>query len=335
MQLWDDWASIVWSTTPAHAQWLTSIPAPQFTDALNAVLTAPTSEFEAAIRGEAVTANATSSEGSASGVAADASGQQLYDRGRDTVWLHPATAATGVINAMTRAVETGAAVMAGTQAASATASAGSSASSGGSVDSLSSMLFASHRRALQSDSPAFVPPPTILSSVGQRAAFPLRFQHTNAYVRPRMALVGDAAHLIHPLAGQNLNLGLADADSLVRALADTVHQGGDIGSALHLRAYERDRAFKNLGMMVALDGIKRVFGPALPQLAPVPLPIPGVGPWGSQGYSGHHELLQPFAGPFHAARALGMSILNSSPLLKALASKYAMGMGMGVGGGAA
>ncbi|MCK4951347.1 MAG: UbiH/UbiF/VisC/COQ6 family ubiquinone biosynthesis hydroxylase [Gammaproteobacteria bacterium] len=103
---------------------------------------------------------------------------------------------------------------------------------------------------------------------GSRAAFPLRLQHATDYVKPRIALVGDAAHAIHPLAGQGVNLGLLDAATLAEVLLQSVEQGKDPGAYGVLRRYERWRKGENLSMMFAMDGFKKVFGS---DIAPVRL----------------------------------------------------------------
>lgn len=95
---------------------------------------------------------------------------------------------------------------------------------------------------------------------GPRASFPLRFFVANEYVKPRLALVGDAAHTIHPLAGQGVNLGLADVASLAEVLLDAVTQGKDIGAMPVLRRYERWRKADSMSLFVAMDGLKRLFG---------------------------------------------------------------------------
>jgi len=100
----------------------------------------------------------------------------------------------------------------------------------------------------------------MLALRGPRAAFPLRLAHAPDYVKPRFALVGDAAHSVHPLAGQGVNLGLADAATLSDVLADALQQGEDIGAKKVLRRYERARKGDNLAMLAAMDGFKRVFG---------------------------------------------------------------------------
>ncbi len=100
--------------------------------------------------------------------------------------------------------------------------------------------------------------------VGPRAAFPLRLQHARAYVKPGIALIGDAAHVVHPLAGQGVNLGLLDAATLAEVLLDAVAVGHDLGSLKVLRRYERWRKGDTLLMLGVMDGFKRLFGASLP-----------------------------------------------------------------------
>jgi 2-octaprenylphenol hydroxylase len=101
-------------------------------------------------------------------------------------------------------------------------------------------------------------------SVGPRAAFPLRMQYAKSYVRPRAALVGDAAHAIHPLAGQGVNLGFLDVAALVDALEHARAHRRDIGGLATLRRYERARRGDNLLMLTAMDAFKRGFGNRIP-----------------------------------------------------------------------
>jgi 2-octaprenylphenol hydroxylase len=96
-------------------------------------------------------------------------------------------------------------------------------------------------------------------AVGPRASVPLRLQHADEYVRPRLALIGDAAHAVHPLAGQGVNLGLLDAAELVQALDQAQARGRDPGGLWTLRRYERARRGENLAMLAAMDGFKRLF----------------------------------------------------------------------------
>lgn len=96
-------------------------------------------------------------------------------------------------------------------------------------------------------------------TTSKRAAFPLRLQHSHEYVRERIALAGDAAHAIHPLAGQGVNLGFLDAAALVELIRDRLEKGRDFGRYSNLRKYERARKSDNLLMMSSMDGFKRLF----------------------------------------------------------------------------
>lgn len=92
-----------------------------------------------------------------------------------------------------------------------------------------------------------------------RASFPLRLLHARQYVRHRVALVGDAAHTVHPLAGQGINLAFLDAAALVDVLGQAVAAGDDPGELAVLRRYERWRKAEALPAIVLLDGLKRLF----------------------------------------------------------------------------
>ena len=98
-----------------------------------------------------------------------------------------------------------------------------------------------------------------IEAVGPRAMFPLRSFETQHYILPRLALVGDAAHTIHPLAGQGVNLGLADMASLLQVITEAHQQRRDIGTENTLRRYERWRRADNRSMLIAMDGFKRLF----------------------------------------------------------------------------
>jgi 2-octaprenylphenol hydroxylase len=130
-------------------------------------------------------------------------------------------------------------------------------------------------RLLALDEPAFCEALTeasggvlgeILDS-GPRAAFPLRLQHAQGYVRPGVALIGDAAHSIHPLAGQGVNLGFLDAAVLAEVLCDVRAARRDWAGLPALRRYERSRKGENMAMLAAMDGFKRLFGSRNPVLA--------------------------------------------------------------------
>ena len=100
-----------------------------------------------------------------------------------------------------------------------------------------------------------------LECVTPQKGFPLALQTVDRLIAPRVALVGDAAHLIHPLAGQGMNLGLRDVASLVQTL-ETKETFRDVGDPNLLRRYERSRREDIQRMMAATDGLQRLF--ALP-----------------------------------------------------------------------
>jgi 2-octaprenyl-6-methoxyphenol hydroxylase len=93
-----------------------------------------------------------------------------------------------------------------------------------------------------------------------RSSFPLSFQHTARIVGERLALVGDSAHGMHPIAGQGLNLGLRDVGALVEVLDEALRLGLDLGDAQVLKKYEEWRALDSLMVMGATDGLTRLFG---------------------------------------------------------------------------
>ena len=99
-----------------------------------------------------------------------------------------------------------------------------------------------------------------ISATTPRAAFPLRMKLAERYVAPRFALIGDAAHVVHPLAGQGVNLGLRDVDALVAALTEARAAKRDIAAETTLRRYERRRRSDNDLSAHAFDTIQRVFG---------------------------------------------------------------------------
>ena len=94
---------------------------------------------------------------------------------------------------------------------------------------------------------------------GPRAVFPLKRARAACYCRDRFALIGDAAHSIHPLAGQGANLGLLDAACLAQTLLHARRAGKDIGNRCVLRKYERWRRGENEMMMAVMDGFKYFF----------------------------------------------------------------------------
>ncbi|SDS76413.1 2-octaprenylphenol hydroxylase [Halopseudomonas litoralis] len=129
----------------------------------------------------------------------------------------------------------------------------------------------------------------------QRHCIPLRQRHARRYVMPGLALIGDAAHSIHPLAGQGVNLGLLDVAELTDVLGAALRRGEDIASLPVLQRYERRRMGANLSMMAAMEGFERLF---------------------------HAEAL-----PVRWLRNSGMQWLNGQGALKADIIRRAMGLG--------
>jgi 2-octaprenylphenol hydroxylase len=106
-----------------------------------------------------------------------------------------------------------------------------------------------------------------IRAVSARAAFPLALGHARAYCAPRAALIGDAAHTVHPLAGQGVNLGFLDAASLAEVLLAAQQARRDIGDVAVLRRYERWRKGENLGMVSVTGGFRYLFSNDLPGLS--------------------------------------------------------------------
>jgi 2-octaprenyl-6-methoxyphenol hydroxylase len=98
-----------------------------------------------------------------------------------------------------------------------------------------------------------------IALAGPRRAYPLGLSIARSFIAERIALVGDAAHVIHPIAGQGLNMGLRDVAALAETIADAVRLGLDPGSAAVLERYQRWRRFDTMTMGVATDGLNRLF----------------------------------------------------------------------------
>ena len=130
-------------------------------------------------------------------------------------------------------------------------------------------------------------------TVGPRWSYPLGVLHAERYIDERLALVGDAAHAIHPIAGQGLNLGIRDVAALAEVLVDAQRLGLDIGASTVLARYQRWRRFDNVTLMLVTDGLNRLF---------------------SNDF-----------GPLRLARGLGLAAVNRAPALKRFFMRHAMG----------
>ena len=133
-----------------------------------------------------------------------------------------------------------------------------------------------------------------MERVGPRAAFPLGLQFAHKYTDDRVALVGDAAHAMHPLAGQGANMGLLDAAALAEVICQARRQGRPISSQHALRRYERWRKGDNSAMLGGMDALKRMYGVSF-------------APWGH-------------------LRSTGMRCIYKTPPLKNFFTRYAMGI---------
>ncbi|XP_006865598.1 PREDICTED: ubiquinone biosynthesis monooxygenase COQ6 [Chrysochloris asiatica] len=104
-----------------------------------------------------------------------------------------------------------------------------------------------------------LPPSVARVDAKSRVLFPLGLGHAAEYVRPRVALIGDAAHRVHPLAGQGANMGFGDVSSLVHHLSAAAFNGKDLGCMSHLTGYETDRQRHNTALLAATDLLKRLY----------------------------------------------------------------------------
>lgn len=133
-----------------------------------------------------------------------------------------------------------------------------------------------------------------ITSLGPRGGFPLGLMVARAFAVQRLALVGDAAHKVHPLAGQGLNLGLKDVAALAEVVVDSLRLGIDPGAATQLARYERWRRFDVVQMAVATDALNRLFAPDI--------------------------------APLRAIRDIGMGLVDRSALLKRWVLREASGL---------
>ncbi|KAH6606464.1 ubiquinone biosynthesis monooxygenase coq6 [Trichoderma cornu-damae] len=133
---------------------------------------------------------------------------------------------------------------------------------------------------------------------GSIASFPLKLRHADTYVGERVALVGDAAHTVHPLAGQGLNQGQGDVQSLVKAIEYAVAHGQDLGTQMSLESYNSDRYATNHVLMGVCDKL--------------------------------HKLYSVGSGPLIPLRSLGLKAANALGPLKNLFMEQASGRGLRV-----
>jgi 2-octaprenyl-6-methoxyphenol hydroxylase len=129
--------------------------------------------------------------------------------------------------------------------------------------------------------------------LGGRWSYPLRFLHAETYVKPRFALIGDAAHTMHPIAGQGLNIGLRDVAALAEVLVEAKRLGLDLGSPAVLERYQRWRRFDNQVLLTVTDSLNRLFSNDI--------------------------------GPVRLVRDLGIAAVDRVPPLKRFFMRHAMG----------
>jgi 2-octaprenyl-6-methoxyphenol hydroxylase len=129
---------------------------------------------------------------------------------------------------------------------------------------------------------------------GPRWAYPLVLRLAETYIAPRLALIGEAAHVIHPIAGQGLNLGIRDVAVLAELLVDARRLGLDIGDEGVLRRYQQWRRFDALALAVVTDGLNRLFSNTLR--------------------------------PLRIARDIGLAAVHRLPPLKRIFMRDAMGL---------
>ena len=98
-----------------------------------------------------------------------------------------------------------------------------------------------------------------IALAGDRFTYPLSLSLAERFVAPRVALVGDAAHGVHPIAGQGLNLGLRDVAALAQVVVEAARRGEDIGSPVTLDAYQRWRRFDSTALALGMDTVNRLF----------------------------------------------------------------------------
>lgn len=104
-----------------------------------------------------------------------------------------------------------------------------------------------------------LPPKVVNLQEGSRAAFPLGFGHASSYVSGGVALIGDAAHRVHPLAGQGVNLGFGDVVALTEVLAEAVYNGSSLDNLQYLLKYEQQSLKANVPILVGVHALQRLY----------------------------------------------------------------------------
>ncbi len=130
--------------------------------------------------------------------------------------------------------------------------------------------------------------------VGPRFTYPLSLMQAETYIAPRLALIGEAAHVIHPIAGQGLNVGIRDVAALAEAIVDARRLGLDIGGDSVLERYQRWRRLDAVVLAGVTDGLNRLFSNTI--------------------------------APLKFARDLGLAAVNQMPPVKRLLMQHAMGI---------
>lgn len=130
--------------------------------------------------------------------------------------------------------------------------------------------------------------------VGPRFKYPLKMVLADTYIKEGLALAGDAAHGMHPIAGQGFNMGVRDVAALAEVLVDAWRRGDDLGSLVVLEHYARWRRLDNLMMLIVTDGLTRLFSNDIP--------------------------------PIRFARDIGFFLFNKAKPLKRFAMRHAMGV---------
>jgi 2-octaprenyl-6-methoxyphenol hydroxylase len=130
--------------------------------------------------------------------------------------------------------------------------------------------------------------------IGPKWSYPLSLQFADATIAERLALIGDAAHGMHPIAGQGLNMGLRDVAALAEVVLDARRLGLDFGDAVTLERYQRWRRFDNTLMLAMTDALNRLFSNNIR--------------------------------PLMVARDVGLAVVNALPPLKNFFMRHAMGL---------